>query len=153
MKQMEGDFQERQKTKSVSTAGFGPSPSAAAEQKLKGSELKDERTVKADELLAERNLTHEELLALHLSTKKLLVQAQAKNKDLLEAVRYRDRKIQKLGPGVAGTGKVVGSNTMDHSHLGEAVVVEKVTAQANLATKAVTAKTVAPSKKAVVPKN
>jgi len=141
MTKQSSDFQERPskastttvvpKTKEASTAGPGPTEATAAEQKLKGEELKGERELKADELLAERNLTKEELLAEHQKTKKLLAASQAKVKDLLEAVRYRDRKISKLGPAGAGTvGKVVGSNVTDHSGLGIAEVPAEVHAQA-----------------------
>lgn len=144
-----GNFQERSANKPNTTAG--PTKATAAEQSQKGTELKDERVLKADELLAERNLTHEELLAEHQKTKKLLSASQTKNKDLLEAVRYRDRKIAKLGPGETGTaGKVVGSNTTDHSHLGEAKSTVEVPAQAKTAPKA---KAEMPIKKEVAPKH
>lgn len=157
------DFQERPdgRFRKVSTAGqvndptakAGPLKATAAEQELKGTELKGERTLKADELLAERQLTHEELLAEHLKTKKLLGQAQAKNKDLLEAVRYRDRKISKLGQGVTGNvGRVVGSNVTDHSHLGEVEGTVKVPAQAKTVPKSAT-KTVVQAKKTGTLKN
>jgi hypothetical protein len=102
----------------VTTAG--PDKAVAAEQKLKGNELGNERTLKSKELLSERELTHEELLAEHTKTKKLLATSQEKVKDLTEAVRYRDRKISKLGTSGGTGGRTVGSNVMDHSHLGEA---------------------------------
>ena len=147
----QSDFREGPEKKNVPTAG--PTEATAAEQELKGKELKDERTLKAEELLAERNLTHEELLAEHQKTKKLLAASQAKVKDLLEAVRYRDRKIAKLGPGVSGTvGKVVGSNVTDHSHLGEAVSETEVHAQTKPAQKTA-AKAVAPAKKTATTKH
>lgn len=129
------------------TAGL-PSEAAAAEQSLKGKELKDERSLKGTELLAERELKIKELTSS-------LAARQKKVKELLEAVRYRDRKISKLGPaGLTGSGKVIGANVTDHSSLGVAEVPVEVPAQAKTAAKAASSKQLDqtnPLKKVVVP--
>lgn len=110
------DFQEKAETKNPSTAG--QKATAAAEQSDK-SKVKPAAETELDK------------------TKKELKASQAKVKDLQEAVRYRDRKIAKLGPGAtSSTRKVIGSNVTDHSHLGEAEGTTEVPAQTRIAPKA-----------------
>lgn len=92
------------------------------------------------------DLSNSDLLTENIKLKKQFTASQAKVKDLIEAVRYRDRKIR-LGVTGGGRGKVVGSNVMDHSHLGEAKevtvpaqAVAKPVATKVASTKAVSAK-------------
>ena len=139
------------------------------ENKYQGNPYFPESTAKADKPVAadvkpkeaytsgatkdsSKALSNEELLAENVKVKKQLAASQAKVKDLTEAVRYRDRKIR-LGVTGGGRGKVVGSNVMDHSHLGEAKevtvpaqAVAKPVATKVASTKADTSKKVAPVK-------
>lgn len=118
------------------TLTAGPSKAAAAEQSEKGKELAAERLLKTEQLLAERTLKVKQLEADSVKDKAVVSKLQAKVKDLLEAVRYRDRKIRNLGLGTAPVArKVIGSNVMDHSRLGEAEGTVIVPTQAKAATK------------------